>query len=578
MSRPRMVLVAFAVSLVAVALLAPSVQAAPERPSRVVIIVLDQARPDTITRYGMENVQELQHEGTSFPNAIVGHMAAETVISHNVMTSGQLPRDMGWSNEVYRDADEVLGPKDAYYVTSSMSCAQFRDLIEHGNYKKLQDYLDDEFGESATFASIAQKRTAACTSGWTRSMDAGDIIFQIRGSSAATCDTRSGWRQPEYANGPAGFFDLSACSRWYTWQQAGAYGTGSTSPANLYPLEGNRFVPGDDAAHIGGDNWSADAAIKVIEDDSAWRGMLVSLGAIDKMGHMWGPEDNVTGPPGSDAQVSHLPFAAKNADVQVGRIVDALRDQDLLDETLIVVTADHAAQEGKDEHFHGVLAPAVTLPPCALPPAYPQSTPPSTGIRSDCNWYLGTENGTPADEVYEVPSDAVKELRTRLAGNLAFSYQDTQVAVWLHDRSLAHKQEAAAAVLDMPDVMASYHINAAQDDYRLYGTNRITGAERAWFARHAEELVDSMANSAASDVVGLVRTNATYGVAGDHGGSTKLIQSIPMVFYGPGVGAKDSNREMRLVDLMPTILHTMGIDYDQDSVDGEVVKLSKPKG
>ena len=108
-------------------------------------------------------------------------------------------------------------------------------------------------------------------------------------------------------------------------RRAGAYGTGATSPANIYPLDGNRFVPGFDPAHIGGDTWSADAAIRVIDNDPTWRGMLVSLGAIDKMGHMWGPEDNVTGPPGSDQQVSHLPFAAKNADKQVGRIVDALK-------------------------------------------------------------------------------------------------------------------------------------------------------------------------------------------------------------------------------------------------------------
>jgi predicted AlkP superfamily pyrophosphatase or phosphodiesterase len=47
----------------------------PDRPSRVLIIMLDQARPDTIQRYGMENVQELMRRGTSFPNALVGHMA-----------------------------------------------------------------------------------------------------------------------------------------------------------------------------------------------------------------------------------------------------------------------------------------------------------------------------------------------------------------------------------------------------------------------------------------------------------------------------------------------------------------------
>jgi Type I phosphodiesterase / nucleotide pyrophosphatase len=157
----------------------------PDRPSRVVIIVLDQARPDTITRYGMTNVQALQRGGTSFPNAMVGHMAAETVISHNVITSGQLPRDMGWSNEVYRDEANVLtGGADAYYVTSSMSCAQFKTLIANGNYNKIQDYLDSKFGENSSFASISQKRTSACTSGHTRATDAEDIIFQIRGSSA----------------------------------------------------------------------------------------------------------------------------------------------------------------------------------------------------------------------------------------------------------------------------------------------------------------------------------------------------------------------------------------------------------
>src|SRR3954451_12355397 len=146
-SRPRIVAVGLAVFLLMVAMLVPPAQAAPNTPSRVVIIVLDQARPDTITRYHMKNVQELQRKGVSFPNAIVGDMAAETVVSHNVITSGLFPRDMGWSNEVYRDEDNVLGVPGAYYVTSSMSCAQFKALIAHGGYPKIQDYLDSEFGE-----------------------------------------------------------------------------------------------------------------------------------------------------------------------------------------------------------------------------------------------------------------------------------------------------------------------------------------------------------------------------------------------------------------------------------------------
>ena len=249
MSCRKVVALLFAVSM----LVAGPANAGPkqqDRPSRVVIIVLDQARPDTITRYGMTNVQELQRKGTSFPNAMVGHMAAETVISHNVITSGQFPRDMGWTNEVYRDQDNVLtGGAGAYYVTSSMSCAQFKSLIAHGDYNKLQDYLDSKFGENSSFASIAQKRTSACTSGHTRTTDAEDIIFQIRGSSApVSCDGRSGWRQPETGNGP-----LPGLLRRRPPAVRTAGGPGrqpvptarrSLSPANIYPLDGDRFVPG----------------------------------------------------------------------------------------------------------------------------------------------------------------------------------------------------------------------------------------------------------------------------------------------------------------------------------------------
>src|SRR5919109_491811 len=91
----------------------------PDRPTRILIVILDQARPDTIERYEMTNVQA---------------------------------------------------------------------LMEAAGHKKLADYLDDHFGESSKFVSIAQKRTAACTAGHTSSLagdgtatDPEDIILQIRG-------------------------------------------------------------------------------------------------------------------------------------------------------------------------------------------------------------------------------------------------------------------------------------------------------------------------------------------------------------------------------------------------------------
>ena len=76
------------------------------------------------------------------------------------------------------------------------------------------------------------------------------------------------------------------------------------------------------------------------------------------------------------------------------------------------------------------------------------------------------------------------------------------------------------------------------------------------------------------DVVGLLETDVTYGVVGDHGGHNRLIQQIPMIFAGPGVGSKDSNREMRLVDVTPTVLKLMGIDYRRSDFDGKAVEVS----
>jgi len=80
---------------------------------------------------------------------------------------------------------------------------------------------------------------------------------------------------------------------------------------------------------------------------------------------MWGTNDKgETGAaPGSVEEMRHLPFIAKTADEQVAKIIEAFDAQGILDETLVVITADHAAQTGK--RFHGV----------------------NTAFRSDLNWY-----------------------------------------------------------------------------------------------------------------------------------------------------------------------------------------------
>jgi arylsulfatase A-like enzyme len=98
----------------------------------------------------------------------------------------------------------------------------------------------------------------------------------------------------------------------------------------------------------------------------------------------------------------HLPFIAKTADAQVGKLVHALKRRGLLDETLVVITADHAAQTGR--RFYGRFD---TFPPGMPDMNGCDPATGSTGLRSDCNWYYGRD----ADEVYLDPSQ-----RSRVSG------------------------------------------------------------------------------------------------------------------------------------------------------------------
>jgi len=319
----------------------------------------------------------------------------------------------------------------------------------------------------------------------------------------------------------------------------------------MYPLEGNRFAPGFDPAHLGGDIWSADVAIEVIQNDPDWHGMLVSLGAIDKMGHMWGPNDKGEpgAAPGSVEEMRHLPFIAQNADAQVGRIADALEAAGELDETLIVIAADHGAQTGK--RFYGINQPG----------------------RSDFNWYFGIESTSGSNEDYRMPSPAIQQLVDALGTDLGFSYQDSHIAVWLNDISLGSKRDAALAVRNLPDVVAAYYRDG--DRYVRHGSlGTMSGGARSWFNQHAQELVDTMAADYGPDVVGLLADDVTYGVYGDHGGHQAQVQNIPIIFSWSGLQAGATpSVPMRSVDILPSILSLMGISFDASSMDGKAVTL-----
>jgi hypothetical protein len=100
----------------------------------------------------------------------------------------------------------------------------------------------------------------------------------------------------------------------------------------------------------------------------------------------------------------------------------------------------------------------------------------------------------------------------------------------------------------------------------------ITLDELVYWLAHGQEIVDTMAAPYAADVVGLLRNDTSYGVAGDHGGAQRPVQEIPIVFAGAGVGSRDRRYPLRSVDILPTILRKMGIKR-QPGLDGHAVRL-----
>ena len=508
-------------------------------PSKVVIIVVDALSREIVDKYDMRNVKALMRTGSNAPNAYLGHLGAVTVVSHNVITTGALPKHMGWTDEGYRDVDHVLSDTGGMWLTSDFGSPEMFALQQHAGYPKLADYLHAKRPGSKVVA-ISPKTYAA----WGLGGAGADRIITFSGRNY-DCDNdgTNNWRGPDGINVPT-YLSSPTCGRYYVDSSSSLVYDTDQSPARMYPLDGNRYTVGFDAAHKGGDVWAADAAVATMDHEKNWSGIFVTLPGVDKAAHMWGSVDDN----GGDVPMTHLKAAAKVADQQVGKIMDHLRATHQLDDTLVVLTADHGSVPGR--HFYGVDDGA-----------------PDRGYY---NWYYGSlEN----DE-YLDPQPALKPLVN--TGNLAMSYSDTMVRAWLKNQSPAKVQQAVDVMAKMPAVSAVWKRKG--DHFDLASPVRWdrmpSQAERSWFKEHAQELLDTTAAKYGADVIATLIDDTTYSVAGDHGGIQRRSQQIPIVFAGDGVGSKDLRGGVRSVDIVPTILKAMQITPTH-KLDGRAYQLPK---
>ncbi len=517
---------------------APQAKQKPDRPTKVVIIVVDSLSKEIVKKYGMRNVQKLMRDGVDTPRGYLGHTGSVTVVTHNVITSGQLPKHMGWTDEGYRDVAGVLGDPeptnpDQLYITSNMT-SDLLKLQQAAGYPKLADYLGTADPAAKTF-TISPKGYAGYAFGGAGS----DSIITF--SSGPECTTGGTWRKPGGINVPS-YILGEPCSRF--WVHSGyptfAYDTAKL-PAVLYPLDSDRYVTGKDPEHQGGDVWAADAAISIMRNEPAWNGIFVTLPGVDKAAHMWGGVTD-PGPTGADGDaMTHMVAATAEADRQVGKIIDELEASGELDDTLVVLTADHGSVAGKKFYGESVAER-------------------DYGYN---NWYYGDPEN---DAVYNRPQAALAPLVA--TGNIGLSYSDSMLRVWLKDQSSAKVKEAARAMRGMPAVTAVWKRHGSHYDRvsPVRWDRMKTRGERRWFAAKAHKLVNTQAAVYGPDLIATLPDNTTYSVAGDHGGIQRAAQRIPIVFYGGGTSAQDIDAQVRSVDIMPMILRAMGIEpvYDMD--------------
>jgi arylsulfatase A-like enzyme len=274
-----------------------------------------------------------------------------------------------------------------------------------------------------------------------------------------------------------------------------------------------------------------DAAFAYMDHED-WSGLMLTYGGIDKAGHMWGGLNDRKPYPGGD-KATHMAAMARVADEQVGRVVARLKKDKLLDDTLIVLTTDHAQQTSTD--FYGT----------------------DGAGRGNLNWYYGND----ADETYLAPQPEIQRLIDETGDNVEMSMQDSAIRTWLKDSSPAAMNQAADVMATLGGVRASYVRDGDHYVLRHRAPASAFGAgELRWFDAHAQEIVDTEAATYGPDVIGLLANGSGYGVKGDHGGAQESVQRIPIVLSGPGVEpGSTSGAAMRSVDILPTVLAELGV-------------------
>lgn len=495
-------------------------------PKRLLVLVFDQMRPDFIDRFQLTHFKRLQQHSLNLKNARVGHLTSNTIVSHPVIATGLFPKNLPWSDEVFFDDKQVLGKRKQFYANMEFSLSDYPKIWKDVSPSLLKTVP----GPKASKLVVAQKHYTAYTFSSPTTESRILTLGPIRKN-----EPLKGWREPagsfllqEYLEPFGGRFFLDANPD---------YG----SKNSVYPFDGNRYVLGKDPQHPGGDAWVKDALLTFFRKEPQWTAALASFGSVDKSLHAFGEHQTKTQVSWALEHDLHLEKVLKLADQYLGEILDFLEEEELLSETLIILTSDHGGQN--NEQYFGHEAP----------------------IGNHLDWISGKTN-------FEALPPHLKPLVKRLP--IEALVRDSALRLYLKNKSLQSALKAVQETRKLPGVAEIYYKKEVSHRFyyiRAFRSPSLTGKSLEWAKENHPALLQTMANRHSADVVILFQEGVGYGFPGDHGGTQESVQRIPMMIWSSNL-RKDNpvllsqilQAPVRLVDIHPMVKALMKLPSEEN--------------
>ncbi len=143
------------------------------------------------------------------------------------------------------------------------------------------------------------------------------------------------------------------------------------------------------------------------------------------------------------------------------------------------------------------------------------------------------------------------------------------------DSAWAKKVATADEDGTLPGVIATYSEERGRRPLRAaerLAPDQMTSAESSWWTAHGQELVDTMAFAGSADVVGLLARTAWATASTATTAAPSRTCSVSRWSCPTGIRSVCERLGRPLVDLMPTVLRTMGIPLTAP-MDGRAYKL-----